>query len=75
MGCKTKCFHVIVFKRISTSLSSVTNHVMHTCDASSIINNNSNMQQHEKLPNPIPGIHSKRGKLQALQISNLNLLY
>ena len=29
----------------------------------------------EKLPIPIPGIHSKLGKLQALHISNFNLLY
>ena len=35
-----------VFKRISTPLSSMTNHVMHTCD---VCNNNNNMQQHAKL--------------------------
>ena len=73
-GLQTKCLLVIVFKRISTPLWCMTNHVMYICDA---CNNNSNktnnMQQqvklfypfqlliifNEKLPNLIPGIHSK----------------
>ena len=43
-GLRTKCFHAIVFKRISTPLSRMT---IHTCDACN--NNNNNMQQHVKL--------------------------
>ena len=30
IGLQTKCFHVIVFKRITTPLSSMTSHVMHS---------------------------------------------
>ena len=55
-GLQTKCLHVIVFKRISIPLSSMTNHVMHTFDAcnnnNNYYNNYNNMQQHEKLLYP-----------------------
>ena len=49
IGLQTKCFHVIVFKRLTTPLSSMTSHVMHACDA---FNSNNNMQQHAKLLSP-----------------------
>ena len=49
IGLQTKCFHVIVFKRLTTPLSSMTSHVMHACDA---FNSNNNMQQHAKLLYP-----------------------
>ena len=49
IGLQTKCFDVIVFKRITTPLSSMTSHVMRTCGA---FNSNNNMQQHVKLLYP-----------------------
>ena len=68
----------------------MTNHVMHTCDACNKNHSNKKKHAttckivlsvltpfifNKKLLNPVPGIHSKLGKLQALQISNLNMLY
>ena len=63
-----KMFPGNLFKRISMQQQHAT-----TCKVvSSVL---TTFLFNEKLPNSISGIHSKLGKLQALQIGNLNLLY